>query len=189
MYAKEVAERDSHVVYRQRSTCWNLGKHYRAGIQEARGEYFMFVPGDNETIDRALANIFGQIGKVDVVITYTENPWVRPPARRATSYVFQNTCNVLFGLHLKYFNGINLYRTNLLRRVPLKTESFAYSAEILVRLLSSCEGVTYVEVAMPIHPPERRSAAFRLKNVWGVISAIAKLFWDIRIKKQELLPE
>ena len=181
-YAEQCAKQDSRVVYKQRSTCWNLGKHYRTAIAEARGRYFMMVPGDNEIVGKALASVFAKLGSADMVITYTENPEVRSMTRRFISRLFVLTYNTLFGLRLSYYNGTNLYRTDLLKNLPPITDSFGYAAEIIVRLLSTKPPATYVEVPMPIYPPQpgRKTAAFRLQNVWGVAVALGKLFWEIR---------
>ena len=54
-------------------------------------------------------------------------------------------------------------------------------AAILVRLIRS--GASFTEVGIDIHQRTKgESKAFRVKNIASVISAIASLFWEVRVK-------
>jgi len=157
-----------------------FGYNYTEGVRLATREYIIMVPGDNEIPAAAIEKIFSCVGMADVVVPYTANPEVRPLSRRIVSRLFVVIMNVLFGLRLKYYNGTCVIRSSLLKKVPLKTWGFAYMAAILVRLIRS--GASYLEVGVMIqHRETGSSKAFAPKNVISVFSAIASLFWEVRI--------
>lgn len=156
-----------------------FGYNYTEGVRRAGMDYVVMIPGDNEIPSEAIKKILAMAGKADIIIPYTANPWVRPMSRRIVSRIFVMLINALFGLNVCYYNGTCVIKAGLLKKVPMKTWGFAYMANILVRLLKS--GASYSEVGVDIVlRSEGRSKAFRPKNVVSVVSAIAKLFWDVR---------
>jgi glycosyltransferase involved in cell wall biosynthesis len=158
-----------------------FGYNYLRGVQLARMDYVAMFPGDNEIPKEAVQIILDAVGSADIVVPYAVNPDVRSWSRRLVSKFFVILINGLFGLRLRYFNGPCVLRRTLLQSVPMKTHGFAYMAAILVRLLRS--GRSYVEVGIPLQPREHgRSKAFRLKNILSVLSTIAELFWDVRVR-------
>lgn len=159
-------------------TLFNLGKNYKLGIEQASGEYFIFFPGDNETTEEAMFNVLRQLDRAPVVLTYVSNPEVRNWKRRLLSRTYVLFLNFVFGLNVRYYNGTNLYRTDLLRSINIKADDFSYSAEIVMKLLRA--GTPYIEVPMPIRP-KNSSSAFRIKNIVGVIWSVLKLIWEIKL--------
>lgn len=158
-----------------------FGYNYTEGVRVAEKDYIIMVPGDNEIPTEAITKVLSRAGKADLIIPYTANPEVRPLSRRVISSLFVAIMNVLFGLRLRYYNGTCLIKSELLKKVPLKTWGFAYMAAILVRLVRS--GASYIEVGVNIAPRlAGKTKAFRLKNIVSVFSAIADLFWDVRVK-------
>ena len=158
-----------------------LGGAYKRGIQVARMEHVMWVSGDNaETADN-LANITSHAGEADIVIPVLLDQTNRPAFRRFTSRTFTTLVNLLFGLRVRYYNGAVLHKTQLIRSVEIVTNSFAYQAEALIKLLR--RGHSYVEV------PYRSASydgifsyAMKPKNLWGVFKALAKTFFTERLR-------
>lgn len=178
-------QKEPRIRYVRQNTCYNLGAHYAYGLKSAKGEYFMMVPGDNEIMGEAIASVLRARGQAELIITYTENQEVRAPIRRIISRTYVGLCNILFGLKLRYYTGLSLIKTDLLRSLLPLSEGFAYSTEIIVRLLKLDKGHTYVEVPMKIYPPVpgRKAAAFRFKNLVSVGKTLARLTWQVRINK------
>ena len=161
----------------------NLGGVYKQGIELARMDYILMVPGDNENPGHALQAPFDAIGRADIVLPYPVNSAVRGPARHLVSRVYVGLLNLLFGLRVRYYNGTVIHRTANLKGLAVKTSSFAYQAEILIKLL--CAGKSFVEVPIRIDPPKagRRSRAFRWKNMVQVGRTLGDLFMDLRVRR------
>ena len=91
--------------------------------------------------------------------------------------------NALFGLNLRYYNGLCVYKKEILTALPKTENSFAFAAEILIRMLKS--GASYVEIPCEIRAQSSgKTSAFSFKNILNVISKICRLFWEIRIKRK-----
>jgi dolichol-phosphate mannosyltransferase len=179
--ADQLAAENHHIRTVHHQENMGLGYSYREGIQLATKEYIGWIPGDcgGLTSEADLSNILEGVGRADIVLVYllSEN---RPWQRQLISRTYTKILNLLFGLNLKYYNGGNIYRRELLKDVPMKSKGYGLFAEILVQLVKS--GHSYFEVGM--HNRERaggQSKAFRLKNCFRVGRAIASLFWRVQI--------
>ena len=162
----------------------NLGGVFKQGVALARYDYLLMVPGDNENPGTALVAPIEAIGKADIVIPYTTNQHVRPFGRRIASRAYVGLLNLLFCLHLKYYNGTVIHRTAKLRAITINTDSFSYQSEALIKLLRA--GASYVEVGIEIQPRiARKSRAFRWCNIRDVGKAIGNLLHDIYFPSQQ----
>lgn len=173
----------AHVRVTHSPTPRNLGGVYKQGIAQARMDYILMVPGDNENPGHALQAPFDAIGRADIVLPYPVNSDVRGFGRHAVSRIYVGLLNRLFGLRVRYYNGTVIHRTANLKGLSIKTSSFAYQAEILIKLL--CAGTSFVEVPIRIDPPKegRRSRAFRWKNMVQVGRTLGDLFMDLRVRR------
>ena len=177
--ADRLAKADPRVRVVHHDRPRNLGYAYKEGVGLARFEHVLMFPGDNEGTDEQLDALMSRAGTADVVINYISNAEVRGWRRRLVSRSFVVVVNTLFGLSLRYYNGTALHRTALIRSVTIRTDSFAYQAEALVKLLRG--GHSYVEVGTPIAPRAGgRTKAFRLRNAIDVGRALCRLLVDVR---------
>lgn len=168
------------VIHNERNM--NLGYNFRAGVTLATKEYVMLIPADGDINPECFPAIFAAIGKTDLVLVYAGNRELRPRFRQALSASFTEILNFLLGLKLKYYNGTNVFRTELARKVLPKSTGFAYMAEMVAPLVSA--GATYVEVPMILMPSvadEMATSAFRFKNIKSVVLAVIALFIRLRI--------
>lgn len=161
-----------------------LGFSYREGIGLATMEYVCWIPGDcGGLMEQDLVKIWQAVGSADLIVVHllSENrPWLRQVVSRSYTTIL----NLLFGLRMKYYNGANVYRRNLLSRVPMNSKGYGLFAEILIRLVKS--GHDYSEVGM--HNRERpgahaNSKAFKLRNWIRVGRFALTLFWQIQIAR------
>jgi glycosyltransferase involved in cell wall biosynthesis len=151
-----------------------LGGAYKRGIAAARAEYVILVPGDNGFPAASIAEIIRHAGEADIVIPVVTNSGVRTWFRAAASKGFTRLLNGLFRLGVGYYNGAVLHRTQLLRTIDIRTNSFAYQAEALVKLIA--RGASYIHCYVGIQ--ERgagRSSALALKNQIEVFRTIIHL--------------
>lgn len=155
----------------------NLGGVYKQGVELARYDYVVMIPGDNENPASAMEAPLDAIGTAEIVVPFVGRS-KRSYMRTLISRLYVVVMNLLFGLHLRYYNGTVIHRTANVRGITIDTDSFGYQSEALIKLLRL--GKSYVEVAVEVEPrPRRPSKAFRLKNIYGVIFGILRLLWQV----------
>ncbi len=175
-----LAARDPHLRVFHHDRPRNLGGVYKHGIEVARFEHVIMVPGDNENPGYALIPVFDALGAADMVVPYPTNQHQRPLHRRVGSVGYTALVNLLFGLDLAYYNGTVAHRLANLRAITVRTDSFAYQTEILVKLLRLGKTRTEVGVAIDARPGSRRSRALRPQNLVAVLQGLGALWLDVR---------
>jgi len=183
MVADKLARKNKKVRVIHNKGNKGLGYNYRLGAKLARKNYITLLPGESEILSESIEENLGEIGKADIIIPYIATPWERPLYRQVITWGFKAGLNILFGLHLKYYNAHVIHTTKLVRKVKMTTNSFAYQAEILIRLLKGKKKLSYIEVPYRTKKPKGKSSCFRLKNIIGVIRLVTKLFFEIHFRK------
>jgi glycosyltransferase involved in cell wall biosynthesis len=165
-----------------------LGYVYKAGVRRATKEYVLMVPGDNEVHRDSVYEVCKEVGETDIVITYHANPEIRSRSRQVISKMFAGVIRYGSGLNIRYFNGLVVHRTDIVRRALSEiSDGFAYQAEILVRLIQL--GLAYKEVGLTILPRPKTNA-FRLSNLINTIGNTFKLVCRLKFKENTFsLPE
>ncbi len=167
----------------------NLGfaAAYRSALSQARMIYFTFVPGDREVTAESVRNVLAAVGAADLVVPYHATPWRRQWYRRVLTRVCTMEINLLFGWHLRYYQGPVVYPTALARRLPRSCHGFFFATEMLVHALAG--GHTWVEVG--IAHQERtygRSKAVGLANIGRAELTILRLWWEVRAGRYGAAP-
>ncbi|MBU1034431.1 glycosyltransferase family 2 protein [Patescibacteria group bacterium] len=170
---KRLSEADQRIRSIHENGYQKLGEKFRNAVRLAAKEYVIMIPGDNENDPSSFPEIFRQIGKADMVVSYTSNPEVRSLYRRFLSRTYTLALNLFFWHGMPYYNGINVYRTADLREALPETDSFAYAAEILVKLLNKKH--SYVVVPIRIQPRVGETKALGWNSFRSVIAAILRL--------------
>lgn len=177
--AEKIAGNDPRVRVIHHQQPMNIGFIYKKGIKMAEMEYVILVGGDNDVSAENLSRMFDARGKADMVMPYHLNGNIRPFLRYFISRGFVFFMNMLFGHNLKYYNGMVLHKRTLINSIDIKTDSFTYQAEALVKLLK--RGHSFIEVGIYLSDRKRGSSkAFRLVNIFGVLKSIYILKKEIR---------
>jgi glycosyltransferase involved in cell wall biosynthesis len=180
--ADDLASVNSHVLVHHNQRNMGFGYNYTKGVELARMEYVMMIPGDNEITDESIGAICDMAGSADIIVPYTVNTEVRPVSRRIISKTFTAIMNVITGLHLRYYNGPCIHNAGIIKSIPMTTWGYAYMASILARLIRS--GHSYLEVGMYLKQRGYGgSKAFKLKNIARVGKTLLDLFWELRVRK------
>ncbi len=183
LIADELSSKNKNVSVIHNANRLGLGGNYKRGVELAKNDYIMLIPGDNQFLRDSLKQIFLPLGAADIIIPYTLNYRIRPLHRQFISRAFTSLVNLLFGLKLKYYNGIVIHKKRIIKSVPISSNGFAYQAEILVRLIKS--GHSYKEVGVNIlERSHGKSNAFTSKNIYSVLKTLSKLFVDVHINKK-----
>lgn len=181
--ADRLAAEDPRVRVFHNSRRLNIGGIYKAGIKEARGEYVFLVPGDNEMRVDEVARGLRYLDRADLVVFYVTNARVRSWPRRVLSGLYVGLVNLLFGTRFSYTNGTNVFRTDVVRGVPIRTDGFSYQTEAVVKAARS--GVDFVEVGIEIKTrASGTSKALSWKNLRDVAVSLAQLMLEVRMKER-----
>src|SRR5262249_55890042 len=189
--ADALAAKNSAIRALHNSRNMGLGYCFVQGYGEARKNSFVYIPGDNTWPYRSFVELFGNLGRADIVTSYAINPDVRPLGRRIVSRLYTAALNVLFRHRMQYFNGLTIYPVEFLRRNPATTFGFGFQAEVLLKAMNS--GLSYIEVGLPIDARTAGgSKAVTLTNVASVLLTVVRMFFDLRILRhwqpEALLP-
>jgi hypothetical protein len=151
-------------------------------------QHVMWISGDNAETPGSIENITSHAGEAEIVIPVLVDMTGRPWLRQFTSRTFTATVNLLFGLKVRYYNGAVLHRTDLIRSVDILTNSFAYQAEALIKLLRRKH--SFVEIPYRSTTYDGAfSYAMRPKNLVLVFRALGRLFLSERFGVKFRKPE
>jgi glycosyltransferase involved in cell wall biosynthesis len=181
--ADRLAREMPAVVALHHTSPQSIGGVLRRGLERARMRYFMWVDAKGATTPEAFERIFAACGKADLVVPYAANQHERQWIRRIISRVFVGTLNLLFGLDLKQYTHLVLCDTATARRYPIRTSSYAYQAEALIRMIKG--GCTYVEVGVDdnFSREASHSKAFKPRNVVGVAMFLLRVVWSAATRR------
>ena len=155
-----------------------IGSAYKRGLAEASGDYFMLLCGDGGLPASSLPPIFEKIGQADIVVPYMPNlDRIKTRFRYILSRTYTGILNLIFGLDLRYFNGLPVHRVSLLRSLEINSDGFGFQGEILVKLIKS--GHSYVHVAVPGAEKTNKSSALKFSSILSVGKTFFCLVWDV----------
>ena len=156
-----------------------LGYCYKQGVAMAKMSHVMLITANNECKAESIAQILEAIGKADIISPFIQDMSERPWVRRILSRVYVGILNAITGLHLKYYNGTVLHNTSIIRSIEMNTDSYAYQAEALIKLLAA--GHTCLEVGIDVDYKHHGSKALRMKNVRNVLASLVNIIlWIYR---------
>jgi len=160
-----------------------IGKSFWDGVQKARGEGAVMIPGDNENDPNESLCYVQLLKEVDAVVPYVVNKEVRPMFRNVVSSLFTFIINMTFRTSFKYTNGTTIFRTSVLKDIQCKNTGFFYQAETLIKV--SRKGYLIAEV--PCFLSRRQggsSKAVSFSSLKKVICGYLDLIKDIYFSGQ-----
>lgn len=180
--AEMLASRNKNikVIHHRRPKC--LGGVYKEGVKIAKMNYLILVNGKNDTSTESLDAIFALRGKADIIIPYAVNSEERPVIRKIISKSFVALLNLIFRLNLRYYNHYVLHKRALINTVNLHTDSYAFEAEALIKLIKS--GHSYIEIGVIDNfENDIKTKAFKLKNMIGVVLFLFRTIYEIYFRR------
>tara|TARA_A100000164_G_C21843165_1_gene741133 strand:+ start:526 stop:1254 length:729 start_codon:yes stop_codon:yes gene_type:complete len=170
-----LASEDPRVRSLHHKTNKGLGNTYFTGVKEARKDYVVLIPGDNECGVETLTPLLDVLGSADIIIPYPVNTEIRSVFRRIVSKSFVSLVNSLAGLKLYYYNGTVVHRRDLLQSCPIRSNGFVYQAKILIYMLYN--GASFQQVPIKLNRNKARaSTAFRFSNLISVSRSLIQIF-------------
>ena len=152
-----------------------FGWSYRRGVDAATLDHVVMVHGDNAWGAETLREFFGHVGEADIIVGYTRDMWKsRTVARTLISKAYTMLVNLMTGRRLRYYNGLQIHMSPVLKSLRIQSSGYGFQSEVLVKALRRTK--TFVEVPMDLIEREKgESKAFRLKNVVDVLRTIRVL--------------
>ncbi|GEO40320.1 hypothetical protein SAE02_44680 [Skermanella aerolata] len=164
------------VVHNERNQ--GLGSAYKLGIAQAKFEYLMLLCGDGGLPASSLPPIFDAIGSADIIAPYMVNlKRIKTPSRYVMSRSYTGLLNLLFRQNIKYYNGLAVHRTALLRQITISSTRFAFQGEVMTKLLKA--GCSCVQIGVQGAENTNKSSALRLRNLANVGKTLLTLVWEI----------
>ena len=176
-----MAGQNSKICAIHNQTNLGQGGAYKHGLTMAACDYVMAIAGDNAASIESITTTIGPVGKADIIVPYAANPEDRVFVRRAGSSLFTSVINVLFGLKMPYYNGA-VPRRMFFNKITIKSNGYAFFAEMVVRLVKEGCSHTVVGVRYPTSTNDHTSA-LRIKNLVAVLKDVGRLFFDVRRPK------
>ena len=121
-----------------------IGASFWDGVDHARGEIAVMLPGDNENDPWEIFRYYRLLEHVDMVIPFIYNKEVRSLFRNALSFAYRFIINTTFLVYFNYTNGTVLYRKSILKELPYRSTGFFFQTDILIRLVR--QGYLFAEV-------------------------------------------
>ena len=180
--ADEIASLNKNVLVIHNEINEGLGVGFRKALASAKGEYFLFVPGDNDLPVELLVSLFAEIGKADIIISYFLNREVRGRIRNTISIIYNTVYMVTFGVFVFYINGPAIYHTEKLKQLNLNANRFSIIVEATIKIL--CSGATFLEVPGKLQTGSNGSTAMSFRNLREVIKAFFLLIWEVKYKNK-----
>lgn len=160
-----------------------IGGSFWDGIQAARGDVVVMIPGDGENDAAEILRYLPLMDQVDMVVPYVFNRQVRSWFRRRLSNLYRGIINMTFGTTLNYMNGTVLYRKAILSDITLKARGFFYQTELLIKSIG--RGYLYAEVPYALlQRAAGRSKATSLRSLRAVMGAYLSLMGEVYLAPQ-----
>src|SRR5215470_9626284 len=105
--AESARQKFPFVTVRRNERSKGVGSCTIEASREAESAYLVYVPGDNTWPLRSFIELFGNLGKADVVTSYSNNLLAAMPLpKRVLSRGYTRILNILFRKGMRYYNGL-----------------------------------------------------------------------------------
>ena len=176
---------NKNIIITKNSYNKGFGGSFLQGLNFAEMKYCMLLPGDNAHLEKDISLMIKKIKNNDLVITYYTNSKDRIYSRYLFTRIYTPFLNLIYGTKIPYFNGINIYRTSILKKLDIKNTSFSFQIEIILNFLFLKKKYTIVPTFLNEDKKKHSiSKAFSLKNIFLVSKEIIKLFIKFRLLKR-----
>lgn len=170
--ADDTAARDARVRVVHHGKNRGLGGGYRTGFDNARGTFLIFYPADGQFAPDIIGKFLSQMGELDMLLGYLPN-MKRPPLARAASLAEQLLYRFLVG-KMPRFQGVLMFRTQLLKEIPLHLEGRGWG--ILLEFILRVSRGPYRVKSTPTDLRNRMSGQSKVMNFRTIRANVEQLF-------------
>ncbi len=166
--AKNISNLNLNTLVFQNKKNLGLGYVFFKGVKIATGNYIIYVPSDNSHKSEELSKLFSYYNKnYDFVSTFYDRK-DRTFLRGIFTSSYTPFLNFLYGLKLPYYNGLTLYKSDLIKDLKIKNNSFSFQISIFVKILN-LNKLNYKFVKTKLIDRKHGSSAFKIRNSLQVL--------------------
>jgi len=149
--ADGLAQRDGRVHSLHHTHNLGIGGAFRTAVEYACGEWMIFIPADLALHPSELRRYFDAAPGADIVVGLRSDRSDYTLPRHLVSWTNIRLIQTLFGMKLRQFQYISMYRLSALRQIDIEywTSAF-FLAEILIKARD--RGLRLVEVEIRYAP-------------------------------------
>jgi len=147
--AEAVARQYPFIKVRRNPRSMGPGYCTLQGSQEAESEFVAYVPADNTWPLRSFIELFGHLGKADIITSYSNNLLAAMPfPKRVLSLAYTKILNALFRKGMRYYNGLTIYPASYFSHNSIRSHGFGFQAEALIKAVAA--GYSFLEISLPV---------------------------------------
>ena len=177
-------EKDNRIRMLNHDRPKGIGASFWDGVDEARGQFIVMLPGDNENDPWEILQYDKLLNFVDMIIPFVFNKQARSLFRNVLSFLYRFIINTTFLVNINYTNGTVLYRKSLLQELDFRSNGFFFQTDILIRLVK--KGYLFAEVPYKLGVRNTGiSKAVSFPSLIQVIKGYFRLVGDIYRNKNE----
>jgi len=139
-----------------------VGVSFRDALAKAKYKFFTWFPGDHENSAQEFTQCLDYLSENVLVTTHHKGYDNRSFMRRFISGTYTWILNRYFNLNLKYYNGLTIFPTEVLRSFTLVSNGFFFTAESMIK--TAKKGYKVIELSGPLK-----------KRNWGKSKALTPL--------------
>lgn len=143
---KGIMAQDPHLRLVQHPCNLGIGAGVKTGIEQAHGEWLIFIPADLAMRPEELTRYLTAAENADVVLGNRSDRRDYTLSRKFISFVNITLLKLLFGLKQHQFSYINLYRMAVLRQIRIETAGVFISHELIIKARDLGARIVEVEI-------------------------------------------
>ena len=146
----KLAADEYEVTYINRRNGNSYGDAVRTGLEEAKGEYILFMDADGSHSPETISDLYNNILDNDIVIAsrYIEGGGSdNSKVLIFMSFIVNRIYSVAFGMKIKDIsNSFKIYNAKLLKQLSLKCNNFDIVEEILIKVVKRNKYISIKEI-------------------------------------------
>lgn len=148
-----------------------FGGAIKSGLAVCRNEYALCVPVDSPVNEETLELFLKECSFSDLVISYRLERVGYSKMMLFNSWVYHLLISALFGLKLKDYNWIHLYRTSAVRQINIQADGIFMLAEVLIEAVKK----QYRIVEIPVVQRQRISGTASSAKLSSIMNVLKEL--------------
>lgn len=150
-----------------------MGGAVKKGIAIAQGEYIICVPADSPLDEETFGRFASHFSKADVLVSYRKERLGYNKRMLLNSWGFHKLVSILFGMNLKDYNWIHLYKRTIFDSgaVSIESKGLFMLAEILIKAKRA--GFTFFE--FEVNQKQRLTGIATASKLSSVIKTLIEM--------------